>query len=173
MPVRECAASGSIQVCGSRPGGVLREMKSLRLKLAVAAALLLALPAVRAVEGYEESSDRNSVTWVRADAKASAALKIMQPLPEFSTTKSYAQHVMDTYRGWDLSPKIEVRGFSFKYVDNAPCAGLLTYFDGRSYLLFLSCGEIDRHTLKELYTEASARLKLSEILKKQSRPFLY
>lgn len=151
-------------------------MKSLRLKLAAvaAAALLPAFPAaLAAVEGYEESVDKESVTYVRADARASAGLKLLQPLPEFSTTKSFAQYVMDSYQGWDLTPRINVRGFSFKYVDNAPCAGLLTYFDGRSYLLFLACGDTDRDTLRELYTQASAKLRLSETLKKQSRAHLY
>lgn len=136
--------------------------------------LLLPLFAVAAEESnYEERLFDKSISYVRADGSAWASLKIMAPELTLSTTKAYAQYVMDSHQGWDLKPVIDLRGFSFKYVDNAPCAGLVTYFDGRSYLFFQACGSIDENELKDLFVKGGNKLKLSEILKKQSKPSVY
>ena len=62
---------------------------------------------------------------------------------------------------------------SFKFVDNAPCSGLVTYFDGRAYLLFKACGKVSEADLKTLFNRANQKLKLEETLKKQSRAQLY
>ena len=80
---------------------------------------------------------------------------------------------MDSYQGWDLQPVLDLRGFSFKFVDNAPCSGLLTYFDGRSYILFKACGVVSSEELMQLYKRANEKLKLDETLKKQSKANLY
>ncbi len=124
-------------------------------------------------DGYEVSEGKDHVTYVRSDGSATATLRLIAPELTLSTTKAYAQHVMDSYQGWDLKPVIDLRGFSFKYVDNAPCSGLLTYYDGRSYLLFQACGQIEQAELTGLFQDAGAKLRLSETLKKQSRPTLY
>ncbi|HAR79492.1 MAG TPA: hypothetical protein DCR21_01550, partial [Succinivibrionaceae bacterium] len=75
--------------------------------------------------------------------------------------------------GWDLKPVLDLRGFSFKYVDNAPCSALLTYFDGRSYILFQACGDVEQDDLKALFSKAGRSLKLEEILKIQLKPNTY
>ncbi len=123
--------------------------------------------------GFEMQSGNNEVTFVKGDGSAQASLRILMPVNTLSTTKSYAQYVMDRYSGWGLTPVLDLRGFSFRYVDNAPCAGLLTYFDGRSFLLFTSCGKIEAKTLQELYSKADKELRISEKLKRESRANFY
>ncbi|MBO6257988.1 MAG: hypothetical protein J6M93_01420 [Succinivibrio sp.] len=123
--------------------------------------------------GFEERLVDKSISYVRPDGSAWASLQIMEPELTLSTTKAYAQYVMDSYQGWDLKPVIDLRGFSFKYVDNAPCAGLVTYFDGRSYLFFKACGSIEENELKDLFLKGGEKLKLQEILKKQAKPSVY
>ncbi len=123
--------------------------------------------------GFEMQSGNNEVTFVKGDGSAQASLRILMPVNTLSTTKSYAQYVMDRYSGWGLTPVLDLRGFSFRYVDNAPCAGLLTYFDGRSFLLFTSCGKIEVKTLQELYSKADKELRISEKLKRESRANFY
>ena len=115
----------------------------------------------------------SNVSFVNKDGSASASLRILYPVNLLSTTKSYAQYVMDKFSGWGLTPVLDLRGFSFKYVDNAPCAGLLTYFDGRSFLLFTSCGKIDPSELHQLYLKADKELRISEKIKRENRPILY
>ena len=97
-------------------------------------------------------------------------LKLLK-LKEVGTYMSF--YMMDSYQGWDLKAVVDLRGFAFKYVDNAPCSGLLTYFDGRSYLFFLACGNFEKDELTALYKKANQALKVSEILKLQARPNLY
>ncbi len=147
-------------------------------KLALACSLILsfAFPCANADAkelGFEMQSDGNEVTFVKGDGSAKAALRILMPVNTLSTTKGYAQYVMDRYSGWNLTPVLDVRGFSFRYVDNAPCAGLVTYFDGRSFLLFTSCGKIDSKTLQELYSKADKELRISEKLKREGRANFY
>jgi len=123
--------------------------------------------------GFDEYVTDKSVIYKKADGTASAELSVLDPIINIPTTKDYAQYVMDSYQGWDLKPVIDLRGFSFKFVDNAPCSGLVTYYDGRSYLLFKSCGVVSSDELKDLFSRANEKLKLRETLKKQARPNLY
>lgn len=123
--------------------------------------------------GFEVQSDQDSVTFTRSDGMASASLRVMPPAMEISTTKDYAQYVMDRYRGWELKPVMSLRGFSFRYVDNAPCSALVAYFDGRSYLLLTACGEVDAGTLRSLYERAGKTLKIQESLKREARPNIF
>lgn len=118
---------------------------------------------------YSEYVTDNSVSFENADGTASAELTILDPIVNIPTTKDYAQHLMDSYQGWDLNAIVDLRGFSFKYVDNGPCAGLLTYYDGRSYLFFKACGLISSDELVSLFKKANEKLKISESLKRQSK----
>lgn len=125
---------------------------------------------------YVESVDtvnRSSVSYEAADGSFSASLKIMRAQVNLSTTKEYAQYVMDSYQGWGLKPVVDLRGFSFNYIDNGPCSFLVTYFDGRSYLGFSACGKISADDLTRLFKIANETLKLDEILKQQSHATTY
>ena len=115
----------------------------------------------------------NKASYYDEQGGKNASLQILDPIVNLSTTKQYAQYMMDSYQGWDLKAVVDLRGFAFKYVDNAPCSGLLTYFDGRSYLFFLACGNFEKDELTALYKKANQALKVSEILKLQARPNLY
>lgn len=144
------------------------------MKKALALSVLMFSAVVSAAESdYDEFITNNSVTYEKTDGNGQASLSIVNPVVNLSTTKDYAQYIMDSYQGWDLKPVIDLRGFSFKFVDNAPCSGLVTYFDGRSYLLFKACGKVSEDDLKTLYNRANQKLKLEETLKKQSRAQLY
>lgn len=125
------------------------------------------------LSGVTETLGEREVSYVREDGSATAGLEILDPVITTSTTKTFAQYVMDCHQGWDLKAVLEVRGFSFRYVDNAPCAGLVTYYDGRSYLLFKACGEIKKDVLQTLFRQAAGKLKIAETLKRQSHPNLY
>ena len=134
------------------------------MKKLIYAALILSLSVSAKESDYEE--------FIKSDS-ARASLSLVNPIINLSTTKDYAQYVMDSYQGWDLQPVLDLRGFSFKFVDNAPCSGLLTYFDGRSYILFKACGVVSSEELMQLYKRANEKLKLDETLKKQSKANLY
>ena len=113
------------------------------MKKALALSVLMFSAVVSAAESdYDEFITNNSVTYEKTDGNGQASLSIVNPVVNLSTTKDYAQYIMDSYQGWDLKPVIDLRGFSFKFVDNAPCSGLVTYFDGRAYLLFKACGKV-------------------------------
>ena len=135
------------------------------MKKLIYAALILSLSVSAKESDYEE--------FIKIDGSARASLSLVNPIINLSTTKDYAQYVMDSYQGWDLQPVLDLRGFSFKFVDNAPCSGLLTYFDGRSYILFKACGVVSSEELMQLYKRANEKLKLDETLKKQSKANLY
>ena len=135
--------------------------------------LLLSLSVSAKESDYEEFIKSDSVIYEKIDGSARASLSLVNPIINLSTTKDYAQYVMDSYQGWDLQPVLDLRGFSFKFVDNAPCSGLLTYFDGRSYILFKACGVVSSEELMQLYKRANEKLKLDETLKKQSKANLY
>ncbi len=122
---------------------------------------------------FEQTVTEKKVIYTKTSDSSYASLEIMDPIVNIATTKEYAQHVMDSYQGWDLKPVMDLRGFSFKYVDNAPCSGLLSYFDGRSYLLFLSCGSLESQELTEIFKNANEVLKISDMLKLQAKPNLY
>ena len=143
------------------------------MKKLIYAALILSLSVSAKESDYEEIIKSDSVIYEKIDGSARASLSLVNPIINLSTTKDYAQYVMDSYQGWDLQPVLDLRGFSFKFVDNAPCSGLLTYFDGRSYILFKACGVVSSEELMQLYKRANEKLKLDETLKKQSKANLY
>ena len=143
------------------------------MKKLIYAALILSLSVSAKESDYEEFIKSDSVIYEKIDGSARASLSLVNPIINLSTTKDYAQYGMDSYQGWDLQPVLDLRGFSFKFVDNAPCSGLLTYFDGRSYILFKACGVVSSEELMQLYKRANEKLKLDETLKKQSKANLY
>ena len=143
------------------------------MKKLIYAALILSLSVSAKESDYEEFIKSDSVIYEKIDGSARASLSLVNPIINLSTTKDYAQYVMDSYQGWDLQPVLDLRGFSFKFVDNAPCSGLLTYFDGRSYILFKACGVVSSEELMQLYKRAKEKLKLDETLKKQTKANLY
>ena len=143
------------------------------MKKLIYAALIRSLSVSAKESDYEEFIKSDSVIYEKIDGSARASLSLVNPIINLSTTKDYAQYVMDSYQGWDLQPVLDLRGFSFKFVDNAPCSGLLTYFDGRSYILFKACGVVSSEELMQLYKRANEKLKLDETLKKQSKANLY
>ena len=143
------------------------------MKKLIYAALILSLSVSAKESDYEEFIKSDSVIYEKIDGSARASLSLVNPIINLSITKDYAQYVMDSYQGWDLQPVLDLRGFSFKFVDNAPCSGLLTYFDGRSYILFKACGVVSSEELMQLYKRANEKLKLDETLKKQSKANLY
>ena len=143
------------------------------MKKLIYAALILSLSVSAKESDYEEFIKSDSVIYEKIDGSARASLSLVNPIINLSTTKDYAQYVMDSYQGWDLQPVLDLRGFSFKFVDNAPCSGLLTYFDGRSYILFKACGVVSSEELMQLYKRANEKLNLDETLKKQSKANLY
>ena len=143
------------------------------MKKLIYAALILSLSVSAKESDYEEFIKSDSVIYEKIDGSARASLSLVNPIINLSTTKDYAQYVMDSYQGWDLQPVLDLRGFSFKFVDNAPCSGLLTYFDGRSYILFKACGVVSSEELMQVYKRANEKLKLDETLKKQSKANLY
>ena len=143
------------------------------MKKLIYAALILSLSVSAKESDYEEFIKSDSVIYEKIDGSARASLSLVNPIINLSTTKDYAQYVMDSYQGWDLQPVLDLRGFSFKFVDNAPCSGLLTYFYGRSYILFKACGVVSSEELMQLYKRANEKLKLDETLKKQSKANLY
>ena len=143
------------------------------MKKLIYAALILSLSVSAKESDYEEFIKSDSVIYEKIDGSARASLSLVNPIINLSTTKDYAQYVMDSYQGWDLQPVLDLRVFSFKFVDNAPCSGLLTYFDGRSYILFKACGVVSSEELMQLYKRANEKLKLDETLKKQSKANLY
>ena len=143
------------------------------MKKLIYAALILSLSVSAKESDYEEFIKSDSVIYEKIDGSARASLSLVNPIINLSTTKDYAQYVMDSYQGWDLQPVLDLRGCSFKFVDNAPCSGLLTYFDGRSYILFKACGVVSSEELMQLYKRANEKLKLDETLKKQSKANLY
>lgn len=129
----------------------------------------------RLLPDYAMSYDRVNrvVALHKKDGSAKAFVQILPAAAHLSTTKAYAQDVMDSYSGWGLTAQITRRGFSFQYVDNAPCAGLLTYFDGTSYLLFGACGLISQEEMTKAFSLAKLQLGLDDITYRSSMPSAY
>lgn len=129
----------------------------------------------RLLPDYAMSYDRvkRVVALHKKDGSAKAFVQILPAAAHLSTTKAYAQDVMDSYSGWGLTAQITRRGFSFQYVDNAPCAGLLTYFDGTSYLLFGACGLISQEEMTKAFSLAKLQLGLDDITYRSSMPSAY
>ncbi len=125
------------------------------------------------VSEFEMHKSKDEVSFVKADGSVTAQLRILRSINSVSTTKEYARYVMDRYRGWGLTPVLDLRGFSFRYVDNAPCSGLVTFFDGRSYLFFSACGDFLPEDMSKLFKQADRELRISEQLKREAHPNLY
>ena len=114
-----------------------------------------------------------TVIFRKKDGTAKAFVQVMPAAAHLSTTKAYAQNVMDSYAGWGLTAQIERRGFSFKYVDNAPCTGLVSYFDGTSYLIVGACGFMSQDEMTKAFYLGKKELKLDESLYRSSSPSVY
>ena len=109
----------------------------------------------------------------KSDGSAKAFVQILPAAAHLSTTKAYAQDVMDSYSGWGLTAQVVRRGFSFHYVDNAPCAALLSYFDGTSYLLFSACGFISADEMTKAFAIGRKQLGIDNTLYRTSSPAVY
>jgi hypothetical protein len=130
-------------------------------KLVLASALILSSSVMALESDYNEiENSEKKVSFEKSDGTGFASLEIKDP-------------IVNNYQGWNLKAVVDLRGFSFRYIDNSPCSGLVTYFDGRSYLFFQACGDVKADDLTKLYQRANEKLKIGEILKKQSRPNLY
>lgn len=129
----------------------------------------------RLLPDYTMSYNRSErvVSLLKKDGSAKAFVQILPAAAHLSTTKAYAQDIMDSYAGWGLTAQIARRGFSFQYVDNAPCAALLSYFDGTSYLLFGACGVISQDEMTKAFSIAKLQLGLDDITYRSSMPSAY
>lgn len=129
----------------------------------------------RLLPGYTMNYQRANKTVIfnKTDGTAKAFMQIMPAAAHLNTTKAYAQDVMDSYAGWGLTAQIERRGFSFKYVDNAPCTGLISYFDGTSYLMVGACGFISQDELSKAFYLGKKELKIDEALYRSASPSVY
>lgn len=125
--------------------------------------------------GFSSSYNKKEkiVVVSKLDGSAKAFIQLMPPVPYLSTTKAYAQNVMDSYAGWGLTAQIARRGFSFQYVDNAPCAALVSYFDGASYLMFGACGLITSDELNRALFIAKQQLGIDDIIYRSAMPTIY
>ena len=82
------------------------------MKKALALSVLMFSAVVSAAESdYDEFITNSSVTYEKTDGNGQASLSIVNPVVNLSTTKDYAQYIMDSYQGWDLKPVIDLRGF--------------------------------------------------------------
>lgn len=122
---------------------------------------------------FAHDKSKKLVSFVKPDGSAKAFMQIMDPIPYLSTTKDYAQYVMDSYSGWGLKAQISRRGFSFSYVDNSPCAATVTYFDGASYLMFGACGLIEKDDIARAFLYAKEKLNIDEHISRSALPSLY
>lgn len=118
---------------------------------------------------YSKIIDETSITYDKKDGSGYVCVQILPPITRVNTTKEYALALMDSYQGFNLKAQVALRGFSFNFVDNAPCAATLTYFDGSNYLLYKSCGLHDIKIQKIIFNEAREKLNLDKKLKQSSR----
>lgn len=122
---------------------------------------------------YAKKIGKTEVVYTHNDGVSYIALNILPPVLSLNTTKDYAQYVMDAYQGFELKAQLPLRGYSFKYVDNAPCVGVISYFDGINYTLFRSCGSNKAKDVKALLNEGIMLLNLKKNLEKSSKPTVY
>lgn len=127
----------------------------------------------RTLDLYSKTIDETSITYDKNDGSGYVSVQILPPKASVNTTKEYALSLMDSYQGFNLKAQLDLRGFSFNFVDNAPCSALLSYFDGSNYLLYKSCGNNDVKTQKEIFKEAKEKLHLDKKLKQSSRANFY
>ncbi len=122
-------------------------------------ALLFCPCTALAVQGYSLSQTTNGISYISDDGSSYVACELIDNMDRLSTTKDYAQYMMDSYQGWQLQPIISLNGFSFKYVDNAPCAALLKPYDGARYIIYKVCGNVSKRDLNSLIKQSDIDLK--------------
>ena len=121
--------------------------------------LLAAAPAA-AADHYQREAGENTVSFVSEDGLKRAELRLLEAAAHLPTTRALALNLMDSLQGYELTADVSLRGFSFKYVDNGPCAGLVTYYDGVRSLFFTACGNVGEDELLSLYREGGEQLRL-------------
>lgn len=107
------------------------------------------------------------------DGSAYVVVQILKPEPYFDNLQKYAENVMQYYQGSNLTPQPQRRGYSFRYQDEIPCAGLVSYFDGTSYVMMGACGLLSQDELTKALSVAKKQLGLDEILSRTALPNLY
>lgn len=107
------------------------------------------------------------------DGSAYVVVQILKPEPYIDNLMKYAEHVMHYYQGSNLTPQPQRRGYSFIYKDEIPCAGLVSYFDGTSYVMMGACGILSPDEITKALSVAKKQLGLDEILARSSLPNLY
>lgn len=113
------------------------------------------------------------VTLQKADGSAYVMMQLLKPVPYKNTLAEYARHVMQYYHGTNLTPQPQRRGYSFSYQDSAPCAGLVTFFDGASYLMMGVCGKLSQDEVTKSLNIAKKQLGLDELIFRSSMPKVY
>lgn len=116
---------------------------------------------------------KHIVTLRKVDGSAQVLMQLLKPIPYINTLKKYAEYVMVYYKGSHLTAQPQRRGYSFRYYDRLKCAGLLTYFDGTSYLLMSVCGDISLDEATKALSVAKKQLGLDEILYRTALPNVY
>lgn len=118
-------------------------------------------------------NSKHVVTLRKVDGSAQVLMQLLKPIPYINTLEKYAEYVMVYYKGSHLTPQPQRRGYSFRYRDNLKCAGLLTFFDGSSYLLMSVCGKITQDEMTKALSVAKKQLGLDEILYRSALPNVY
>ena len=119
----------------------------------------LLLPAVTlASSGFESASSEHAVTLASPAGHSYVSAELVGGIHILSTTKDYAQYLMNSYQGWELRPELSLGGFSFNFIDRAPCAGVVTHHDGASYLFYRACGAMAAADLERQLREARRQL---------------
>lgn len=109
---------------------------------------------------WQVSAAERHYSAVKSDGTARFLLQLMPADAARSTTREGAAALMQRLQGFDLKPVLAQRGFSFSYTDVLPCKGLISYFDGASYLFTAACGLITPEEFEHFYREGAARLHL-------------
>lgn len=117
---------------------------------------------------WQVSAAERHYSAVKSDGTARFVLQLMPADAARATTREGAAALMQRLQGFDLKPVLAQRGYSFSYTDVLPCKGLLSYFDGASYLFTAACGLITAPEFEHFYREGAARLHLQQILQQSS-----
>lgn len=118
-------------------------------------------------------SAQRVVTLSKADGSGQVLMQILKPVPYVNTLNHYAAYVMDFYQGSHLTAQPQRRGYSFRYKDQHSCAGLVTFFDGTSYLLMSVCGSVSQDELTKALSVAKKQLGIDDILYRSALPNVY
>lgn len=121
----------------------------------------------------EVENTKQLVTLQKADGSAYVMMQLLKPVPYVNTLEAYARHVMDYYQGSELKAQPQRRGYSFIYQDSAPCSGLVTFFDGSSYLMMGVCGKLNQDEITKSLNIAKKQLGLDELIQRSSMPKVY